>query len=479
MYSFKNPILFFTLSLVSLIFLPRLFSLDQFFDGVMYAAIARNFAAGEGSLFRLFYHHGYHFFWDHPPLAIWLHSLFYRVFGDFFVLDRIYGYAMTFCSVYVMAKIWFRLVPNYKSIVWWPIFLFFIQALTWWTSVNNMLELTMGFFTLASVYFWIYSFTNNKKWETQVLSLLALFANVLALLAKGPVGLFPIVTPLLLLMTGKKTKSFVTACVGAFGLGALLVGLLSQFLPDQANEYLRTYFEIQVLGNLEDRGHTEFNYRRSVFRSLINNLLPLIAICIIQIKRKSEKIESCSVWFKWSLFFLTLGVSASFPIAFSHKQSGYYLYPSTFFYGLATAFFSMPLAVSLDKFVSSRAVIKKRLVAGGYVILFASCVLAIAAPRKFDQRREFVYDLAPYLVNLDSTSEKKVSLCGKELYGDWAAMAYGQRFFRMSFFKEPGHNFLLKRTSNSSCDLSQFPDYQMVKTEGEGKFYQLYVKNIY
>jgi len=87
-----NITLFFYLAIAALFMLMtgfRLFAEGMFVDGVTYAAISRNLANGLGSFWEP------HFsatldtqFHGHPPLALGMQSLAFRVFGDSLLVER-------------------------------------------------------------------------------------------------------------------------------------------------------------------------------------------------------------------------------------------------------------------------------------------------------------------------------------------------------------------------------------------------------
>src|SRR4051812_22549428 len=63
--------------------MPRLAQRGMFVDGLTYASIARNLAEGRGSFWSPSYTATiYPEFHEHPPLGLWLQSLWFRVLGD-------------------------------------------------------------------------------------------------------------------------------------------------------------------------------------------------------------------------------------------------------------------------------------------------------------------------------------------------------------------------------------------------------------
>lgn len=88
-----------------------------FMDGLYYASIARNLSEGDGSFWNL------HFtktllndFDQHPPLAIYLESIFFRLFGDTLFTEKIYSFVIFVLNMAVIQAIWQRIQPNEKKL---------------------------------------------------------------------------------------------------------------------------------------------------------------------------------------------------------------------------------------------------------------------------------------------------------------------------------------------------------------------------
>ena len=86
---------------------PTLWSDGMFMDGLYYAAISRNLAAGLGSFWFLhFTDFSYPIFYEHPPLAMGLQSIFFYVFGDNIYVERFYAFFTFIVIAYIIHLIW-------------------------------------------------------------------------------------------------------------------------------------------------------------------------------------------------------------------------------------------------------------------------------------------------------------------------------------------------------------------------------------
>ncbi len=82
------PFILFT-ALFSGIIAPALWSDGMFTDGIIYADISRNLAEGYGSFWHLHFSETLiHDFYGHPPLAFYLTSLLFNIFGDTIFIER-------------------------------------------------------------------------------------------------------------------------------------------------------------------------------------------------------------------------------------------------------------------------------------------------------------------------------------------------------------------------------------------------------
>ena len=147
-------IIFLFLGIVS----TELFSDGMFMDGLIYADISRNMAEGLGSFWKPHFTDTlFNVFYEHPPLAFGLQSIFFKLFGDNIYIERFYSlltYVIVGCLIVL---IWSKLT-SYKKTGWLPLFLWLSTNYVTWALANNMLENTMSIFVCLSVLFYLNSF---------------------------------------------------------------------------------------------------------------------------------------------------------------------------------------------------------------------------------------------------------------------------------------------------------------------------------
>jgi hypothetical protein len=213
-----------------------------------------------------------------------------------------------------------------------------------------MLENTLGLFTTLAVYFILRA--SDGPMRAGVVRragwLAAAAACILAaVLSKGPVGLFPLATPLAIYFTlGRKSFAGVVAECGALvAVVAAAFGLV--LLNPAASDYLIKYLHEQLFASLA--GHREVVGsalgRFDIVWKMIRELAVPTAIAgllLFAASRRGFLPLKSNVDRRAMVLCLAIAASASLPIIASPKQSGHYAFPSYAFYALAIAFWCAP-----------------------------------------------------------------------------------------------------------------------------------------
>ncbi|MEM6344271.1 MAG: glycosyltransferase family 39 protein [Bacteroidota bacterium] len=321
-----------TMATAMFIFLPNLFREGMFIDGTLYAILARNLAEGQGSFWAPYFSATYEpVFFAHPPLAFWLESAFFSLLGTSFWVENIFGLFIWGICVWLIAQIWRLLLAAYKPYAWLPVLVWLIVPRVFWSFGNNMLENPLSMWTLAA--FWMVLKAQFQfSWRYWGGICAGLF-TLAALHTKGPVGLFPLVMPLLLAVgIGRDWKrSLVTTFLLwlSFGLG---LGLM--LLKEEIWLFWDRYLGKQVIRSLNGQLATDTG-PWYLLRRLGEELLPsiglgtLVGLFSYRFWRKTE-IE----WGAVKIFF-AVAISASFPLFVSPKLRDFYLVPSFPYFALA------------------------------------------------------------------------------------------------------------------------------------------------
>ena len=145
------PLYIIVFSIFLILIGKTLFSDGMFMDGLLYASVAKNLSNGIGSFWHLHLTNTFlPQFYEHPPLAFGLQSLFFYVFGESIYIERIYS-LLTFVIVGILIVSIWNIINNEKQTGWLPLLFWITIPLVSWCCSNNMLENTMSVFICLSM----------------------------------------------------------------------------------------------------------------------------------------------------------------------------------------------------------------------------------------------------------------------------------------------------------------------------------------
>lgn len=224
----------------------------MFMDGLIYSNIAANMAEGVGSFWHPVYTATHHpDFYQHPPLAMGMLALFYKLLGTYLWVTKLYMALTMLLCAWLTVRLWMRLGGKREN-GWMPLLLWTLIPIVTHFANQCLLENTMVLFDLGAI---LLLLRRNRKW------LFGMWAGLLlaaAFLTKGFVGLFPLVLPLLLWLMDRKNMSFrvmlmQTICMFA---GLLLPLVAIAFAVPEARVYFSNYIQHQVMaGWSQDEVH--------------------------------------------------------------------------------------------------------------------------------------------------------------------------------------------------------------------------------
>lgn len=321
----------------------NLLTRGMFMDGLIYTSVADNMANGIGS----FWHPTYTAtqfpdFYEHPPLMMWMLSLWFKLFGSSMMAAKAYSVVVLLLTAALTVGVWKRL--GFKTnLGWLPLLMLTLIPDVALAAHNNYLESTMTVFVLASV--WLVLRGKGVGWH-----LLAGLMLAAAFLTKGPTGLFPLALPALLWLFGER-KGFGQAAVGTLAMAAGLaapMALLWLCVPD-AQEFLRKYFENQVIGGSQVLVTERTYIVKTLFSHTAVVLVVALAAVLFGILRKSAPWRPTrDSWRRFGLMF-ALALCGTLPMMVSTKQRAFYLLTVFPFVALAVAALLEPLVRHYEK----------------------------------------------------------------------------------------------------------------------------------
>lgn len=294
----------------------------MFMDGLIYSNISANMAEGVGSFWHPVYTATHHpEFYEHPPLALGLLALFYKVLGTHIWVTKLYMALTMLLCAWLTIRLWMRLGGRRED-GWMPLLLWTLMPTVTHFANQCMLENTMVLFDLGAILLLLRS---ERKAMNGVLAGLLLAA---AFMTKGFTGLFPLVLPLLLYGTqaalpAEKHGAQAALPAAIIQTVALLVGLLLPLVimaltvPD-ARGYFSNYMQQQVLAGWSQG---EVHRWQIIVYFLRNTAITIGVVLLVAIVNNGAvKKPTREQWAMWALL-----ACAVLPMMVSTRQREFYL----------------------------------------------------------------------------------------------------------------------------------------------------------
>jgi 4-amino-4-deoxy-L-arabinose transferase-like glycosyltransferase len=332
-----------TICFIAMTFIPRSLDHVQFVDGLAYASISRNMAAGLGSFWQPYFADSFwlpynkcSFFCEHPPLMFFLQSLLFQVFGNGLFVENIYNTIVLAASIYLIARIWKILFRNnlyLQQQSWLPVLMWYSIRTVWWSIPNNLLDSTMTVFCLCSCLFQLRAIHSRGRQEFAYW-ILAGISIFLACLTKGPTGVFPLAFSFIYAISYRNTTYIKVVSGAALICCTLLFSFIILLQYPPARFFLTEYLDGQVISALtkkREKINDSWTAHFYILNVLLKAIIPHIALLfslygVEYFTRKKIRIES-EIEKPATLMFLT-SLSVILPMMISVKQSDYYLMPA-------------------------------------------------------------------------------------------------------------------------------------------------------
>jgi 4-amino-4-deoxy-L-arabinose transferase-like glycosyltransferase len=290
-------------------------------DGLVYANVAKLLVAGEGSIWALpFYDTSFPVFADHPPLGMFMLSIWMQVVGDAFWVEKAFAALNTL--VVIMLIGWLIRITKTPTPSWWVILAFAVMPVATYTMKNNFLETQLLVPILVAVGCGCLAWTRSMY-------AIPMGACVLgAVLIKGPVGLFPLgAVPLALWWYhGEFRQAFVVGAVASVSF-ATLAAVLVTIYPE-AITYAQSYANQQLLPSVSGARGVEHGRAYAVAQLAVNTVAASIVLGVIARTWTGSRRAG---------FWMIIALAAALPLLVSARQYRHYLLPALPFLALALA----------------------------------------------------------------------------------------------------------------------------------------------
>lgn len=282
----------------------------MFMDGLIYSNVAANMAEAVGSFWHPVYTATHHpDFYQHPPLALGLLALFYKVLGTHLWVTKFYMVLTMLLCAWLTVKLWMRLGGRRED-GWMPLLLCTLMPTVTHFAFQGMLENTMVLFDMGAILLLLRS---ERKALNGLLAGLLLAA---AFMSKGFTGLFPLVLPLLVWFFDRnKGFSVQTLCMLS---GLLLPLAIIALAVPEAKEYFSNYMQHQVVAGYSQG---EVHRWQILVYFLCSTAIAIGVVLLVAIVNKGVgQKPTHEQWAMWALV-----ACAVLPMMVSTRQREFYL----------------------------------------------------------------------------------------------------------------------------------------------------------
>jgi hypothetical protein len=419
----------------------------MFLDGVTYASIARNLAQGRGCFWAPHYTATiYPAFHEHPPLAFWLQSQWFRVLGDHWFVERAYSATAAVLIAVFIVIIWRAVhrTAESRNHDWLPVALWMAAPVVSWSIVGNLLETTVAVFVTAAVAALVLT-TRGPVPTALAGGILSGLCVVGAALSKGPVGLFPLAAaPALALLPGQCRRSLWYGGTAQW-MAVLLCGALLVVMP-ASRDSLSAYLHEQVVTALAGRREVSSGSLTIVVALFQGVWLPMATVGALLVMAGRPWTKPAPGVVSSAIAFMLLGLSGTLPILVSPKQTGHYLMPAVAFYAISFSALVSATVADLGHRLGRRTALTVRAVAGTLVI-GTMVAAALPALEREPARLAELDRLAPV-----APRGITAGICAAT-NADWGLHAWFQRRFQMSLdATQPlSHEWFLRTAGDGAC----------------------------
>lgn len=454
-------LLLFISGIFLLVLSPSLLSEGMFLDGTIYATLSRNLATGTGTFWRPHFTDTlFPVFVEHPPLAMGLEGLFFRIFGDSIYVERFYSLATILATGSLIVLIWKQYFKNYRT-AWLPLLFWVSMESVSWSAVSNMLENTLAVFICFSVLFYLKSLRSSRF----VFLLLSGLMLSLGFLTKGFVTFTPLALPFFIWLIFRERKFFEMVSDTALIILFALLPLLLLYLFTGAKEFLPLYISFAV--NKISDGVTidsRFYILSRLFMELLPSVILLVPAFLITRYRKSESAGS-EVKIRPAILFLLMGLAGVLPILATMDQSRYFLLLSLPFFAIFFAMLAEPAAETLVEHLDKKPKLSAIVKYSALLLLAAGLVMSIFYSGTYNRDEIKLKDMKVIsaLPGRDST----INIL-PEMYEDWSLHAYYARYYNISLDQDLNnkHGYLLvNRTFSPDTLLNRYERIELETVE--------------
>lgn len=451
------------LTIIVLIYLPKIFSQGMFLDGIVYASISRNMAEGVGNFFQPAYIPFKHFlpyFSEHLSLTFFLESIFFRVFGDHYWVDNLYSICILVLTIY-MARLEYNLwidTSDSNRRHYLGILLFLLSPIVIWTYSNNMLEGTMLLFCLLSNLFYLKAHRERQ----QIYNVFGSICLIFAFYSKGVSALFPLMTPIYFYFLDPKREKSISIALFGFLFPWILFFVLYGSIEPLRNQ-VDAYVHQQIINTLVHKNAINTEHHFNIFLYFLGEMILVFVVFLLLFFLQRQLQIKQNFRLKRSFVPLLIGLTALVPLSISLKQHHYYVVPSMYYFILAGNIVFEEHILWLNAQVERLLAMRKQIRYG--------CILLFCVTLFFTWSNCGGYRRDELLIRDIEQLGKKLPMGSSLSYEsndpDWTGLAYLHRLGRYSIHSSNSSNSFTLYFSSDPHQTNYEPYFK-------GKYIQVY-----
>ena len=399
-------------------------------DGVIYAAISKNLAHGIGSAWALHYTNTFDaLFLGHPPGMFLLESIFFKLFGNSFFIEKIFSLLLCIITIWGIFLNWkFLIKDNFlKKFIWFPILFWLLTYINMWSFQNNMLENLVTPLILFSVYAYLNAIEKNNIGYILGGSFLLFYAY----LVKGPVSLFPLCTIFVYYISFRSItlkRTIFYTLISIFFVILLFLGLFWIF--PQSLPSLKAYHTIQIFSAFNGSNEITVNSHFDILWQILLAILPMIIVTVIilLIQIRKNTVKPFSPISKLVLFWTLLALAGSLPLIITLKQRLFYAVPALPFFaimfGLTCAYF---MNNTYNKIITRKIIYFNSLI--GAILIIIAFTISILKFRSYSSDKFLLQDITTIS---DIVGENSIIACDSTMITAYPTIAYLSRYKHVS-----------------------------------------------
>ncbi len=429
----KNSFALLTYAVFFTLLLSTMVQQGLFMDGLIYSAVSHNMSNGIGTFWTpVFSATTLNPFYEHPPLALGMQSVFFKLLGHSYLIEKMYSLLMALAMLALIKQVWKEasVGDTTQSRGWWmPVILWITVPICFWCYRNNMLENTMALFSMLAFYI-IFKQRNN----TRIVSMYHVLAGAFifcGFLSKGFPSMYPLAAPFIIALCTRSVslgRGYYLSVLTTAGF--VMVAALFYFTTGFADNFYN-YLQVQVAPSLT--GQVVVGRRTILIEVLAAQVLAhagLVVVIYLLHKRIVKQHNVLSREQKgMALTFLLVGLSALLPMLISPKQLGFYIIPCLAYFSLALSIWLLPMAMQLSQRAQNWKYKRQFSIAVASLIV-VPFIVAILFWGKISRDKNHL----PDVMAIGNVIGPHATVSASEaLYPDWRLMGYFQRCYFIAF----------------------------------------------